>query len=80
MAAPVATGKPRWAIAAIVILTVLIFSPVDLLPEWFLGPLGLLDDLGYGILDIILLLYINHRQRQGALPGTPPLDSAKKVD
>ena len=81
MPPPVKTARTGWAFLAVAILTVLIISPVDAIPDWISGPLGFLDDLGYGILDIILLIYIRHKQQQDKqLAGKPPLNPGKKID
>ena len=38
-------ATPFWFKAGVVALIVYFFSPIDLLPEALLGPLGLLDDI-----------------------------------
>lgn len=81
MNAPAPVKRNLWPMLGVAVLTLLIISPFDALPEAVLGPLGLLDDLGYGILDIALLLYIRHQKQQGSrLPGQAPLDPKKKLD
>lgn len=81
MDAPVKGKRNLWPLLGVVVLTLLIISPFDALPEAVLGPLGLLDDLGYGVLDIILLVYIYHKKKQDQLTaGGPGLDPDKKID
>ncbi len=82
MAAPVVRKRTlNWPFLAVCLLTVLIISPVDPFPEMFAGPIGLLDDLGYGILDIILLLYIRHKKKleEQQAADKPGLDPGKKI-
>lgn len=73
--------KLNWPFLAVCLLTLLIISPVDPIPEMFAGPIGLLDDLGYGILDIILLLYIRHKNKleEQQAAGKPGLDPDKQI-
>lgn len=75
---PVQPKKSLWPMLGVVVLTLLIISPIDAIPD-AIPVLGWLDDLGYGILDIILLLYIQHRKKLDAAPG-PVLDPDKKID
>jgi len=50
--------KQNW----ILILSILyILSPIDFLPEFLIGPLGLVDDLGLVILLILKAIY-NYRK------------------
>lgn len=81
MNAPVVrTRKLTWPFVAVIFLSLLILSPVDLIPDWVSGPLGFLDDIGYGILDIILLLYIRHKNKlEEQSGGKPGLDPDKKI-
>ena len=46
--------KKNWIILGIVLCCIYIISPVDLLPEFLLGPLGIIDDAG--VLGFMLFL------------------------
>ena len=46
--------KKNWIILGIVFCCIYIISPVDLLPEVLLGPLGIIDDAG--VLGFMLFL------------------------
>lgn len=78
---PVKSKKNLWPLLGVAVLTLLIISPFDALPEAVLGPLGLIDDLGYGVLDIILLVYMYHKKKKEQLTsGNSVLDPGKKID
>jgi uncharacterized membrane protein YkvA (DUF1232 family) len=48
---------PVWLALGVVVY---ILSPIDLAPEWLLGPLGYLDDL----VILVVALVLRHRARQ----------------
>lgn len=50
---------PRWLFAAALLY---LFSPVDLIPEIFLGPLGYVDDLFVLLLPYIATEYVRRRK------------------
>ena len=54
----VLSGQHRlsaWSIAATIVTILYTVSPIDLVPELFVGPLGYIDDLGlWGVLLAIL--------------------------
>jgi len=58
--------KQNW----LLILSLLyIISPIDFIPEFFLGPIGIIDDGGLILVMLIKAIY-NFRKQRAELPST----------
>lgn len=63
-----------------VILALLVISPIDPVSEIATGPLGLIDDVFYVILDLLIFFYLKKQGKSviPARPGAPP--DPKRID
>jgi uncharacterized membrane protein YkvA (DUF1232 family) len=63
--------KKNWLL---ILSLIYILSPIDLIPEAFLGPLGLIDDAGLLFILILkaIIQFLQERQRIGDLNEIAP--------
>jgi uncharacterized membrane protein YkvA (DUF1232 family) len=70
----------RWSVVATIVTVLYTLSPVDLIPELLVGPIGLIDDLGlWGVLAAVFRWEMSRFEKgMGAkvvtIPGTATRD------
>lgn len=73
-------GAPKGAVAAALAGIVYVLSPLDLLPEIALGPIGLIDDAGIAALSIGYLIRCADRYLRLTVPPRGPMYAAPAPD
>jgi hypothetical protein len=65
---------PRWMVAGAIVY---FLSPVDLVPEALVGPVGYLDDLIVMVLPMVIMEYVRRRRPR---PGGEVIDTTAEED
>jgi len=73
-------GAPRAAVAAAIAGIVYVLSPLDLLPELALGPIGLLDDAGIAAFSVGYLIRCADRYLRLTTPPAGPMRAGPAPD